>query len=133
MRAFEDEMPDYKEEVRAQNREMNLLWAEIADKMGTLAEDVIASKLPGVVRELFGCEAIDFSVMRVRKKWQGEIRPYDLIVVSPSVTTVFTSCPRPSSTVKSLTGRFSSSLIFMPTMGQAAPEDLPRQRRRRRR
>jgi hypothetical protein len=77
---FKKEMTDFKEEARAQNREMNRRWAEIAHKMGTLAEDIVAPNLPGVARELFGCEAVDLFAVRVRKRWDGETREYDVMV-----------------------------------------------------
>jgi hypothetical protein len=80
MADFKKEMSDYKEEGRAQNREMNRRWAEIADKMGTLAEDIVAPNLPRVAREMFGCEAVDLFAVRMRKRWDGETREYDVIV-----------------------------------------------------
>ncbi len=77
---FKKEMADFKEEARAQNREMNRHWAEIAHKMGTLAEDIVAPNLPRLARELFGCEAVDLFAVRMRKRWDGETREYDVIV-----------------------------------------------------
>jgi predicted RNase H-like nuclease (RuvC/YqgF family) len=80
MADFKKEMSDYKEEARAQNRQMNRRWAEIADKMGTLAEDIVAPNLPRVAREMFACEAVDLFTVRMRKRWDGETREYDVIV-----------------------------------------------------
>jgi len=40
------EMRDFKDETRASRREMNRRWGELANKMGTMAEDLVAPSHP---------------------------------------------------------------------------------------
>jgi hypothetical protein len=82
MGAFKDEMRAYKEEGRQQNREMNLRWGEIANKMGTLVEDLVAPSLPRIIREEFGIEP-DFLGIRMKKKLSdGRVREFDAIATA---------------------------------------------------
>jgi len=62
MRAFKDEMKAFKDEMREFKREMNKCWGDLANKMGTLAEDIVAPNISGIAREYFGCSDIkDFT------------------------------------------------------------------------
>ena len=65
---------------------MNRRWGEIANKMGTLAEDLIAPNIPRVLREIVGCPAehIEFAAVRVRKRHAqqpGRVKEFDVVVV----------------------------------------------------
>jgi chromosome segregation ATPase len=80
MREFKDEMCGFKEEMRLDRSEMNRRWGELANKMGTLAEDIVAPNLPRLARELFRCEQPEFYAVRVKKQRGGETREYDVIV-----------------------------------------------------
>ncbi|MBC7320940.1 hypothetical protein H5T89_09870, partial [bacterium] len=75
MRAFKDEMKDFKDEMRAfkdkineDRRRMNKQWGELANKMGTLVEDIVAPNIGGVAKRYFGCEDFDFFAIRVKKR-----------------------------------------------------------------
>ena len=88
---FENEMRDFKnesrverEESRAFRREMNKKWGDLANKMGTIIEDILAPNLRRLAREHFHFEPIlDFMIRRSRRcpgrleQW-GE---FDTIVV----------------------------------------------------
>lgn len=82
MRAFKDEMSDFKEESRRANREMNRRWGELANKMGTLVEDLVSPSLPRIVREILGREVTDLSVRRKRRLADGRTREFDAIAVT---------------------------------------------------
>ena len=81
--AFKEEMRAFKEEGRQQNREMNRRWGELANKLGTLVEDLVAPSLPRIVQEVLGQEVIDLSVRRKRKRADGRQQEYDAIAVTP--------------------------------------------------
>lgn len=68
MKAFKEEMRGFEERAEQERREMNRRWGELANKMGTLAEDIVAPNLPRVARELFGCQEVNFFAVRVKKK-----------------------------------------------------------------
>ena len=58
----EAELRAFKEDNRLENREMNRKWGELANKMGTMVEDLVAPSLPRIVQEQFGLEIIDLIV-----------------------------------------------------------------------
>jgi hypothetical protein len=85
LRAFKDEMKDFKEESRRQTREMNRQWGDLANKLGTMVEDLVAPSLPRIVREVLDRDVIDLSVRRKRKLPDGRVHEYDAIAVTDDV------------------------------------------------
>ena len=81
--AFKEEMRAFKEEGRQQNREMNRRWGELANKLGTLVEDLVAPSLPRIVREVLGQEVMDLSVRRKRRLPDGRTRECDALAITP--------------------------------------------------
>ncbi len=79
---LKDEMSDFKEEMRKQNKEMNIRWGELANKMGTLVEDLVAPSLPRIVREEYDIEITDLTVRRTIKLPDGKRNEYDAIAVA---------------------------------------------------
>ena len=58
---------EWKVEKKQMNREWNQKWGEIADKLGTFAEDLAAPNLRRIAREQFGCTEIDYYAVRIDK------------------------------------------------------------------
>jgi len=82
MKVFKDEMIDFKEENRKQNKEMNKRWGRLANKMGTMVEDLVAPSLPRIVREEYNIEVTDLTVRRIIKLPDGKRKEYDTIAVA---------------------------------------------------
>lgn len=82
LREFKDEMLNYKEENRQQIREMNIKWGEMAKKLGTITEDLVAPSLPRIIKEEFGLEVTDLMVRRKKKLTDGRSKEYDAIAVA---------------------------------------------------
>ena len=82
MKEFKDEMKEFKNESRQANREMNRRWGELANKMGTMVEDLVAPSLPRIVQEMLGQEVADLSVRRKRRLQDGRTWEFDGIVVT---------------------------------------------------
>jgi len=82
LREFKDEMRAFKEENRQQTREMNIKWGEMAKKLGTITEDLVAPRIPRIVKEEFGLEATDLMVRRKKKLADGRSKEYDAIAVA---------------------------------------------------
>lgn len=82
MTAFKDEMKDFKEENRRANREMNRRWGELANKMGTLVEDLVAPSLPRIVKDVLDQDVLDISVRYKRKLADGRVREFDALTVT---------------------------------------------------
>jgi len=68
MQEFKDEMSAFKDRTEEILKEQSRRWGEIANKMGTIVEDIVASNIPRVAREYFGCKDIDFFAVRVEKR-----------------------------------------------------------------
>jgi len=80
--AFKDEMRAFKEEGREQNREMNRRWGELANKMGTLVEDLVIPSLPRIIKELLDRDVIDLMARWKRKLADGRVREYDAVAIT---------------------------------------------------
>jgi hypothetical protein len=85
IKEFKNEMKDFKEESRRQTREMNRQWGDLANKLGTMVEDLVAPSLPRIVREVLDRDVIDLSVRRRRKLPDGRVHEYDAIAVTDDV------------------------------------------------
>jgi len=82
MREFKDEMREFKDESERDRKRMNKAWGDLANKLGTTVEDIVAPNIPRLAREEFGMEsAVDLlvrgrRVSRVGKKREKE---YDIV------------------------------------------------------
>jgi hypothetical protein len=85
MRLFREDTQAFKDEARQQNREMNRRWGELANKLGTLVEDLVAPSLPRIVHEVLGQRVVDLSVRRQRHLADGRSREYDAVAVTTEV------------------------------------------------
>jgi len=84
MAQFEAEMREFKNEMRASKRELDKKWGDLANKMGTILEDIVAPNLPRLATEHFGFPVIeDFMLRRLRRR-EGRVKEYDAIVVGPT-------------------------------------------------
>ncbi len=88
MRGFKDEMRDFKEEAQRDRREMNRKWGELANKMGTLVEDLVAPSLPKVAEELFGCKEPELFGVRIKRRKGPDTFELDALLVCPGVVLI---------------------------------------------
>ena len=83
MREFKNEMREFKNEVRQEQKAMKKQWGDLANKMGTLVEDIIAPAVRPVVKKFFHCNIEHFALHVKRKQkalnLEGE---FDVIAVS---------------------------------------------------
>jgi hypothetical protein len=80
MARMERETRELKEYHKRSEREMNKRWGDLANKMGTLVEDIVAPSIPGVARDYFGCDTLDYMAVRVWKTTaEGRGREFDAI------------------------------------------------------
>ncbi|MBF0258180.1 MAG: hypothetical protein HQK62_04965 [Desulfamplus sp.] len=64
---FKDEMKQYKIDSEADRKRMNKQWGDLANKMGTIVEDIVAPSVAGIARKYFQVEDLDFFAVRLRK------------------------------------------------------------------
>jgi hypothetical protein len=82
IRDLKREMSAFQDEVRRENREMNRKWGDMANKLGTIVEDLVAPSLPPIVEAVLGTPFIDLRVRQKRRLPDGEVREFDAIVVT---------------------------------------------------
>lgn len=83
MLEFKNGVEEFKREARADRREMNRKWGDLANKMGTVVEDIIMPGFPGILRTYF--QADPATIMpRVRRRHPRDgsrMREFDIIAV----------------------------------------------------
>jgi hypothetical protein len=86
MTDFKAEMAAFKDEMRADRREMNKRWGEIANRLGTIVEDIVLPNIPRIACEHFGAGALEFIGARIRKRHPTEpdrTREFDVVAAWP--------------------------------------------------
>ncbi len=114
MLAFKDEMAGFKDEMQRDRREMNRQWGDLANRLGTLVEDIVAPNIPGVLNRYFGVDEPDFLMVRARRKHPTDPsrrREFDVIAVTPALLLVNETKSRP---------RRESILEFAESFGEVA-------------
>lgn len=67
MKEFKQEMKEFKNEARQEHKQMNRQWGNLANKLGTIVEDIIAPAIRPVLKKYFGAD-IDYLALNVRKQ-----------------------------------------------------------------
>ena len=75
------EIKEFKEEMRLQTRELNKRWGELANKMGTLIEDIIAPGAPDALNKKFGIEIDEIMVRRRVRDKNRNMEEFDVVIV----------------------------------------------------
>ena len=74
------EIQEFKAEMRQSKRDLDKKWGELSNKLGTMAEDLVAPSIPRILKQLTGCSAeIEYSAVRVRKS-QPQNQEFDVVV-----------------------------------------------------
>ena len=84
MSEFKDEMQAFKDEMRASKRALDKKWGDLANKMGTIIEDILAPNLQRLAREHFGLDPILASMIRCTRRQPDRIEvesEFDTLVV----------------------------------------------------
>ncbi len=88
MKDFKDEMKEFKDEanrfqLRAEKdrQSMNKKWGDLANKMGTIVEDIVAPSIAEIARKYFCIEELDsFSIRAMRRSLdRSQRREFDVI------------------------------------------------------
>ncbi len=79
------ELHAYLDEARVERREMNRKWGDLANKLGSLVEDLVYPSLPRILRETLGQE-FDSIHCRVRHRLtDGRSKEFDAYALSPNL------------------------------------------------
>jgi predicted nuclease of predicted toxin-antitoxin system len=85
IKASDRKMEQFIEEMRQDRIDLNKKWGELANKMGTIVEDIVAPNIPGIAKTYFGVETLDFFGIRIQKahpEKKGRKKEFDVIAVS---------------------------------------------------
>jgi predicted RNase H-like nuclease (RuvC/YqgF family) len=89
MGSFKDEMRVFKDEVRADQEasrreriEMNRKWGDLANKLGTMVEDLVYPSLSRIVQETFGEEPRDVVIRFKRRLPDGRREEIDAMAAT---------------------------------------------------
>jgi chromosome segregation ATPase len=85
MSDFKDEMSAFKDETRREHRELNKKWGDMANRLGTIVEDLVVPSLPQIIEETLMERIDDLSVRRKRRLPNGRSKEFDAIAVTPSL------------------------------------------------
>lgn len=78
------ELRAFKDEMRTVIDRMNKQWGDLANKMGTMAEDLVAPSIPRILRTVIGCpdDAVDSIAVRVQRRHPVTHRMQEFDVVA---------------------------------------------------
>ncbi len=109
----------YRLEWKNEKREMNKKWGELANKMGTLVEDIVAPNIPRIAQELFGIDKIvDFSVRRIiyHPTDKSRLKDFDALLIASDAIVLNET----KSTVRQ--SYIDEFIAFIPTVFEYLPE-----------
>ena len=75
MQAFKNEMQEFKKESERDRKNMNRQWGELANKMGTMVEDLVAPSIPRILKQVTNCIADEPQLIAVRVRRTHPERP----------------------------------------------------------
>jgi Sec-independent protein translocase protein TatA len=71
----------FTQEMRQSKRDSDKKWGELSNKLGTMAEDLIAPSVPRILKQVTGCSSkIKYSAVRVRKT-EPQNQEFDVVAV----------------------------------------------------
>jgi hypothetical protein len=85
MSEFKDEMSQFKTEQQRDTREMKRAWGELANKMGTIVEDIVVPNIPRILRDHFGVEELVMMAPRIRRRHpedRARTREFDVLALT---------------------------------------------------
>lgn len=86
MREFKNEMLRFREETKEENKRKNREWSNLAKKMGTIVEDLIAPALRPVLSKYFQCD-VTMEGQRMFRRIGG--RDYEIDAIAACNDKVF--------------------------------------------
>ena len=84
LRSIDHTVQEMKAEAAKDRRDMNRRWGELANKMGTVVQDIVAPSLRRLAREELGCgdeQAFTISMSRIRSDDRHYRREFDALYV----------------------------------------------------
>ncbi len=113
-KALHDEMQAFKDEMRDETKKKNREWSNLAKKMGTIVEDLIAPALRPVLSSYFNCQVIMEGQRMFRRK-DGEDFEIDAIAACGDKVFIIEAKSTPRFTdIKEITDKRDRFFEFFP-------------------
>jgi hypothetical protein len=110
------ELREYKEESRAERREMNRKWGDLANKLGTMVEDLVYPSLPRVLRETFDQEFDSIYARIWHRLPDGRRKEFDAYALAAELAVVnSTKATLRSADVDGMVEEIAAFREFVPT------------------
>jgi len=87
IQSLKKEMKEFKDEMQKEVKRINKQWGELANKMGTIVEDIVFPAVRPVVKKYFGCNP-SVLMMSVEKRVSSINAEFDVIAVCDDVVFV---------------------------------------------
>ncbi len=84
-RIFREGVKVYQDRMDKTIKDMNRKWGELANKMGTVTEDIVAPGFPFLIERYFGLSLDDISCRRKVKDKSGNRWEFDLVARSGNI------------------------------------------------
>ena len=82
---MEADTATFKHEALNFQKDMNKKWGDLANRLGTLAEDLVAPSIPRILREVTGCseelESMAVRVIRRHPADRSQTHEFDVVAV----------------------------------------------------
>ncbi len=78
MRHFQTRTEEYFKRMDEENRKRNREWSNLAKKMGSIVEDLIAPAIRPVLTKYFDCD-VNFEGQRIRRRKDGDECEVDMV------------------------------------------------------
>lgn len=113
---FKEELRRDREESRAERREMNRKWGDLANKLGTMVEDLVYPSLPRVLRDTFDQEFDSIYARIWHRLPDGRRKEFDAYALSAELAVVnSTKATLRSADVDGMVEEIAAFREFVPT------------------
>jgi hypothetical protein len=114
----EERINGIMEKMDADTQKMKKAWGDLANKMGTVAEDVVAPNIPRLALEEFGFSEVEDLMVRVRRvsrRGEKRRREWDVVCSGPAKVMVVDVKSTPTlEKIKEVPARLGEFLDFFP-------------------
>jgi len=86
LEVYATDLREHTRESKADRKRMNKAWGDLANKLGSVAEDVVAPNIPRMAVEDFGMTQVEDQVVnphRVSRRGQRRFAEYDIVCAGP--------------------------------------------------
>ncbi|MGC9452430.1 MAG: hypothetical protein ACP5I4_13405 [Oceanipulchritudo sp.] len=115
---YANKLEEHIQESREDRKRMNKAWGDLANKLGSVAEDVVAPNIPRMAVEDFGMDRVEDQVVnpyRVSRRGPQRYAEYDIVCTGPGKVIVVEVKSTPTvDKILQMPGRLAEFFDFYP-------------------